>query len=174
MPGKKVSSENSSNGSSGLKGSDGSNGSNLNWDFPNSMNECLYFTNRETPELGRILAWVRRRECPKCHKGLMGKPIDSKTGRPKVRSTEYVCPKCGNTEEKLAHEEGCVVQIEYTCTCGHSGKTTSEYKRKSWNGVPSYVFSCDGCGKKIGITKKMKAIKGKKPSPMELDDDDDE
>lgn len=146
--------------------------SSLNWDFPSSMDLCIYFTNRETPEVGKIVAWVRRKECEKCHNGFMGKPIDPKTKRPKIRATEYVCPKCGFSVEKLEYESNCIVQIEYTCTCGYSGRATTEYKRKSWNGVPSYVFVCESCGKKIGITKKMKSIKKGKQT-VDLDDDDD-
>jgi hypothetical protein len=147
----------------------------LNWNFPSSMKECLYFTNRDDAETGKAVAWVYRVDCPKCKKAKMGKPVDPKKGTAKIRSTEYVCPSCGFTESKEEHEPRCAVQIEYTCTCGHSGKAATEYKRKSWNGVPSYVFTCDGCGKKIGITKKMKAVKkkGKASSAVELDDDDD-
>ncbi|MBN2880553.1 hypothetical protein JXM83_00730 [Candidatus Woesearchaeota archaeon] len=128
---------------------------------PNSMDECLYFTNRDDPSVGQIRAWVLRLDCPKCKKGKMGKPVDSKTGRPKIRATEYVCSDCGYTEEKLEHEAKCTVMIDYTCTCGHHGTATTEYKRKSWNGIPSYVFVCGGCGNKIGITKKMKGAKKK-------------
>ena len=133
----------------------------MEWKEPNSMKECLYLTKRETPEIGRIRAWVLRLECPKCHEATMGKPIDPKTKKSKIRSKEYVCPACGYTEEKLEHEAKCEVMIDYTCTCGFSGKTTTPYKRKQWNGVDSYVFVCDGCGKKIGITKKMKIPKRK-------------
>jgi len=92
----------------------------------------------------------------------MGKPIDKKTGKPKIRSTEYECPECGYTEEKLEHEAKCTVMIDYEHTCGHKGHATTEYKRKSWMGVPSYIYVCDGCGAKLGITKKMKGIKKKK------------
>jgi len=60
---------------------------------PKSMDECVYFTNRLLGN-GKIRAWVFREQCPKCGKGLMGKPRDPKTGRAKIRSEEYVCPSC--------------------------------------------------------------------------------
>ena len=40
---------------------------------PNSVEECVYFTNRII-DSGRAIAWVFRKECPKCKKGIMGKP----------------------------------------------------------------------------------------------------
>jgi len=126
---------------------------------PESMEEVVYFTNRTLDPNGRIRAWVFKIDCPKCQKAKMGKPVEK--GKVKIRAKEYVCPECGHTEEKGEHEEKLTVSVVYTCPfCGHSGETTTPYKRKSWNGVPSYIFVCDGCGKKIGITKKMK--KGKK------------
>jgi len=126
---------------------------------PESMEEVVYFTNRTLDPNGRIRAWVFKIDCPKCQKAKMGKPVEK--GKVKIRAKEYVCPECGHTEEKAEHEEKLTVSVVYTCPfCGHSGETTTPYKRKSWNGVPSYIFVCDGCGKKIGITKKMK--KGKK------------
>ena len=39
---------------------------------PGSAEECVYFTNRTIGD-GRAMAWVFRKECPKC-KGIMGKP----------------------------------------------------------------------------------------------------
>ncbi len=41
---------------------------------PDSMEECLYFTNRSIGN-GNAIAWVYRKECPKCKKGRLGKPI---------------------------------------------------------------------------------------------------
>lgn len=134
----------------------------MEWKEPNSMDECLYFTNRDDEKVGRIMAWVFRVDCPKCKEAKMGKPIDSKTGKPKIRAKEYVCPNCGFIEEKEEHEKRCTVMIDYEHTCGHKGKATTEYKRKTWQGVPSYVFVCEGCGEKVGITKKMKSAKKKK------------
>ena len=122
------------------------------------MDECLYFTNRQVGNQ-KIIAWVCKVECPKCHKAKMGKPVVG--GKVKIRAKEYLCPNCGYTEEKQEHEESSTVNIQYTCECGHSGEATTPNKRKTFEGVPSYVFVCEGCGKKIGITKKMKKSKKK-------------
>jgi len=125
---------------------------------PESMDECIYFTNRTLENDGRVRAWVYKVDCPKCGKAKMGKPVEK--GKVKIRATEYVCPECGHSEEKTEHEEKLTVEIIYKCPyCGHEGEATTIYKRKSFNGVPSYVFACDSCGKKIGITKKMKKPK---------------
>ena len=128
---------------------------------PTSMDDLVYFTNRVHDIDGgkaKIKAWVYRKECPSCGKAKMGKPVNK--GKVKVRSPEYVCPECGYTEEKKEHEDTLTVEVQYTCPyCGHSGEATTPYTRKTWNGVKAYVFVCDSCGKKIGITKKMKAPK---------------
>ena len=127
---------------------------------PESMDECIYFTNRLNPDGTYIRAWTYKKECPKCKKATMGKPV--KDGKVKVRAKEYVCPECGYTEEKKEHEATLQVEIKYKCPeCGKEGETTTEYKRKTWKGVPAYVFKCVDCGEKIGITKKMKAPKKK-------------
>ncbi|HLC65243.1 MAG TPA: hypothetical protein VJI46_03920 [Candidatus Nanoarchaeia archaeon] len=126
--------------------------------FPNSMNECIYFTNR-TIGSGKAVAWVYRKPCPKCKKATMGKPVEK--GKKKIRALEYVCPGCGYTEEKSGHEDSLTMEIQYTCPhCSKSGEATTEYKRKSFNGIQAYVFSCIFCSQKIGITKKMKEKKG--------------
>jgi predicted RNA-binding Zn-ribbon protein involved in translation (DUF1610 family) len=126
---------------------------------PESMDSILYFTNRTLDNNGRAMAWVYKADCPKCGRAKMGKPAED--GKVKIRAKEYVCPECGHTEEKAEHEQKLTLEIKYTCPyCGFSGETTTEYKRKSFEGVPSYVFTCGKCGKKIAITKKMK--KGKK------------
>jgi predicted RNA-binding Zn-ribbon protein involved in translation (DUF1610 family) len=125
---------------------------------PESMEDLVYFTNR-TIDNGKIKAWVYRKECPKCHKAKMGKPVEK--GKVKTRAKEYVCPECGFTEDKKTHEDTLIVEAKYTCPyCGNEGEATTEYKRKSFEGVQAYVFECGKCGKKIGITKKMK--EGKK------------
>tara|TARA_Y100000034_G_scaffold127564_1_gene180519 strand:- start:232 stop:636 length:405 start_codon:yes stop_codon:yes gene_type:complete len=130
--------------------------------IPNSMNECLYFTNRSIGEKGHILAWVYRKECPQCHKAKMGKPIDAKTGKVKSRSLEYVCPACGYKEEKTVHEESCEVQAQYTCPeCGKEGEGVTQYKRKSYQGAKAYIVECEHCQAKIPITKKLKELKKK-------------
>ena len=72
--------------------------------FPDSMDECIYFTRRKDDD-SYIIAWVFKKQCPKCKKGPMAKPKAPKTGRPKIRAAEYVCDKCGYSEEKKVHEE---------------------------------------------------------------------
>ncbi len=125
---------------------------------PESMDQLLYFTNR-TVDKGKIRAWVYKKTCPECGKAKMGKPVEK--GKVKIRAKEYVCPECGYSEEKAGHEETLEMEIIYTCPhCENQGEATIQYKRKTYKGIPSYVFECDACHKKIGITKKMK--KGKK------------
>jgi len=129
--------------------------------FPESTEECLYFTRR-SDDKSKIIAWVCKRTCPKCGKGIMGKPKDPKTGKAKIRAKEYVCDKCGYTEEKVAHEESLTMNVQYKCPhCSHEGEATTLYKKKTVDGIPSYIFTCEKCGKKIAITKKMKE-KGQK------------
>ena len=131
--------------------------------IPESMDECLYFTNRTLGEEGHAKAWVYKVNCPKCGKAKMGKPLNEKTGRPKIRAKEYVCPECGHTEEKVEHEEKLNMQIIYTCQfCGHEGEIEVLFKRKTFQGAKSVIFECAGCGQKIGITKKLKDLKKKK------------
>jgi predicted RNA-binding Zn-ribbon protein involved in translation (DUF1610 family) len=130
--------------------------------MPNSMDECLYFTNRTLGD-GWIKAWVYKKECPKCGKEVMGKPVDEKTGKVKIRAKEYVCPECGHTETKKDHEEALDLEIMYKCPfCGHEGEATTKYKRRTYKGVKAFVFKCGKCNEKIGITKKMKEPKKKK------------
>ncbi|MBD3309733.1 hypothetical protein GF351_00790 [Candidatus Woesearchaeota archaeon] len=132
-------------------------------DMPKSMDECIYFTNRKVEDTGKVIAWVTKPECPECGKGRMGKPVDEKTGKVKVRADYYVCPECGHEEKKADIEPTLSLEADYTCPyCGNKGHTTTEYKRKSFQGVKAYVFKCEKCGKKIPITKKLKEIKKKK------------
>ncbi|USN45519.1 MAG: hypothetical protein H6502_00070 [Candidatus Woesearchaeota archaeon] len=132
-------------------------------DMPESMDACLYFTRRVFDPKGKLIAWARKQTCPKCKKGLMGKPRDDKTGRAKIRSTEYVCAACGFTESKEEHEPKCTVEVMYTCpSCEHKGEETLPYKRKKFKGVDAFIFECASCKEKIAITKKMKAPKVKK------------
>lgn len=141
---------------------------------PKSMQECIYFTNRSSGA-GSIKAWVYRKPCPKCKKATMGKPVDK--GKVKIRATEYVCPSCGFTEDKKAHEESLTLEAKFTCpSCKKEGEGTTQYKRKSFQGVPSYVVSCPHCAAKIPITKKLKDPKGpkKKGAAAEEDMDDDD
>ena len=140
---------------------------------PASMNECVYFTRRTTGDRGRIMAWARRIDCGKCGKAKMGKPVDG--GKVKIRSQEYKCPSCGHTESKEEHDPKLTLEVIYTCPhCGKSGEAKIEYRRKSFEGVPAYVFECSSCSRKIGITKKMKAAKKgrEKDNAAEEADDD--
>lgn len=126
---------------------------------PESMEECLYFTNRPVGK-GNILAWVYRRKCPKCGKAQMGKPVEK--GKVKTRATYYECPICKHKEEKTEHEESLTLEAQYVCPkCGKEGESTGEYKRKNFRGVLSYIVVCTHCGEKIPVTKKLKDIKEK-------------
>ena len=130
---------------------------------PSSVEECVYFTNRVF-DSGRAIAWVFRKQCPKCKKGFMGKP-QKKMGIDK-KADHYVCYSCGYEESNEQVENSLMLNVEYTCPhCGHEGETTTEYKRKTFEGVPSYVFECQKCHKKIGLTKKLK--EGKKKAKEE-------
>lgn len=138
---------------------------------PNSMEECVYFTNRAIGS-GMAMAWVFRKQCQKCDKGAMGKP-QKKGGKTDKKAAYYVCNSCGYQESNADVENNLVLNVEYKCPyCGNEGETTSEYKRKSFEGVPSYVFECGKCHKKIGLTKKLKDTKKKKNSEEERDVDE--
>ncbi len=127
---------------------------------PTSMEECLYFTNR-TIDSGRAMAWVFRKECPRCRKGFMSKP-QKKGGKVDKKADYYVCNSCGYQESNEQFENGLVLNVEYKCPyCGFEGETNTEYKRKIFEGAPSYVFECQKCKKRIGLTKKMKEKKKK-------------
>jgi len=126
---------------------------------PESTSECLYFTRRELDNNGFIMAWVFKKKCPKCNKTIMGKPVEK--GKVKIRAKEYICPNCNFTEQKDEHESSLMVNVIYTCPyCGNKGEATTIFKRKNLDGIPSYIFECDKCKKKIGITKKLKEKKG--------------
>ena len=116
------------------------------------MDECLYFTNR-----GDILAWVYRKDCPKCKKAKMGKPVVN--GKVKNRADIYECPACKYMEEKIAHEDNLMLEATYTCPkCQKSGESTGQYKRKAYKGVSSYIVTCQHCGEVIPLTKKLKRL----------------
>jgi predicted RNA-binding Zn-ribbon protein involved in translation (DUF1610 family) len=117
--------------------------------------------NRILDNEGFAVAWVYRKPCPKC-KGRLGKPI-KKDGKPDKKSPNYECPECKYQEPNEETESSLRVEVEYKCPdCGNEGLAATEYKRKTFEGVPSYVFECENCSKKIGITKKMKKSKKKK------------
>ena len=121
------------------------------------MDECIYFTNRSIGD-GQITAWVYRKDCPKCKKAKMGKPVVK--GKVKTRAEEYECPACGYKEGKTEHEESLTLETKYTCpNCGKDGESTGQYKRKNYKGVQSYVVTCQHCQEVIPVTKKLKAIK---------------
>jgi len=133
---------------------------------PTSMEDCVYFTRRVIGN-GKIAAWVFKEKCKKCGKGMMGKPRDPKTGRPKIRSEEYVCSECDNTEGKKEYEEKLTCNIKYSCPyCGFSGEIQIPFIRKKVSrikeetgkreSVDSLRFQCEKCKKNIDITKKMK------------------
>ena len=118
--------------------------------LPQSMVECLYFTNREY-----VLAWVYRKECPKCHKAKMGKPVVK--GKVKTRAKEYVCPSCSYREELTAHEESLMLEAQYTCpSCKKKGESTAPYQRKVYKGILSFIVECQHCHAKIPLSKKLK------------------
>lgn len=132
------------------------------------MDDLIYFTRRAIGS-GKVMAWVHKKQCPKCHKAKMGKPVEG--GKVKIRAKEYTCPECGFTEEKQVHEESLNLEAAYTCPhCGKEGESTAQYKRKTFEGVPAYIIACQHCGGKIGLTKKMKA--GKKGKSEEAADDE--
>ncbi|MBW2972658.1 hypothetical protein KY359_06490 [Candidatus Woesearchaeota archaeon] len=120
------------------------------------MDELIYFTQRAVGK-GNVRAWAYKGPCPKCGKGRMGKPVDEKTGKVKIRAKEYVCPECGYTVEKKAYEDTLTCEIKYTCPeCGNTGDAEAPFKRKKFQGMDAVVFQCGKCKAKIPITKKMK------------------
>jgi len=127
---------------------------------PENMDELIYFTRRAVGN-GKIVCWVSKEKCPKCHKELMGKPKDEK-GKTKIRAKEYVCPACGYTVEKKEYEETLTASVKYTCSsCKYQGEIQIPFKRKSTQGVQTLRFPCEKCGANIDITKKMKEPKKK-------------
>jgi hypothetical protein len=140
--------------------------------FPNSMEEVVYFTNRSIGDKGNAKAWAFKLTCPKCMKGVMGKPVEK--GKVKIRATEYICPLCKYTEQKAEHEAKLTLSVAYTCPkCENKGEIEIPFKRKSFDGVPAFVFQCAKCNEKIGVTKKMKAPKKKGAAAVEEADDDE-
>ena len=124
---------------------------------PKSMDECVYFTNR-TIGNGKATAWVFREMCPKCHKALMGKPRDDKTGKVQIRAKEYVCPDCGFRMEKGEFEDTLTANVSYVCPqCTNKGEAQVPFKRKKIEGIDTLRVKCSKCQGNIDITKKMKA-----------------
>lgn len=130
-------------------------------ELPENMEKLVYFTRRKIND-GLTIAWVEKQPCPKCGKGLMAKPKDPKTGKPKIRSTTYECEACGNEAEKAEYEPTLKANIMYTCPhCKKKGEQTIPFKRKTIAGVSTLRAVCDYCGGNIDITKKMKEPKKK-------------
>lgn len=133
--------------------------------LPESMEELVYFTRRKLTEEneGKIVCWVEKKTCPKCKKELMSKPKDPKTGRPKIRSKEYICPACNYVEEKAEHEASLSAKAIYTCPhCKKEGEATAPFKRRTIKGVSTLRLTCEHCGGNLDVTKKMKEPKKKK------------
>lgn len=130
---------------------------------PESMDECIYFTQRSLHDgKGEIMAWVFRQHCPKCGKAKMGKPRDSR-GKVKLRAMEYACPACGHKIEKQAYEDSLFAFADYKCPhCGSSGEAKASFKRKNIDGVQTLRFTCSTCSGNLDVIKKMK--EKKKPS----------
>ena len=134
---------------------------------PQSMDECVYFTNRLLDNEGYIRTWVFRELCQKCQKSLMGKPKDKKTGRAKIRAEEYECPSCGHKENKEEYEDKLTANIKYKCPyCKNEDDVQVSFKRKKVQRfneekqkketVEALTFDCSKCKKRIEVTKKMK------------------
>lgn len=141
---------------------------------PKSMEECVYFTNRAIGEnlTGMVKCWVFREKCPKCNKGMMGKPIVD--GKIKIRANEYICPICGYSEDKRSYEEKLTANVDYICPeCKYHGQKQLPFKRKTIAGVKTLRFNCEKCNSIIDITKKMKTIKKKGKKSDDAEDYDD-
>ena len=140
---------------------------------PESMEELIYYTYRAVGE-GEAKCWVFREKCPKCKKGMMGKPrVD---GKVKIRAKEYVCPECGFSMGNKEYEDTLTANVEYTCpACKKTGETSVPFKRKNIEGVLTLRVLCQHCSANIDITKKMKEKKkGKKKAAPGIEDCDGE
>src|SRR3989338_10429224 len=132
--------------------------------LPKSTNECVYFTNRNTAK-GKLKCWVPKEICPKCKKGLMAKPRDPKTGKPKIRATVYECPDCKHSVPVQAYEDTLTANIIYTCPkCSNNSEIKIPFKRKKVKmfdeelqketTADALQFQCSKCSEKINVTKK--------------------
>ena len=129
------------------------------------MDECVYVTKRRESDTF-VRVWVFKEKCPECGKGVMGKPRNEKTGKPKIRAKEYVCPGCGYTVEKEKYEDTLTACIKYECKCGNKGSVEIPFKRKRVMrfdeekqkkvAVQALVFNCSKCDHQFLVTKKMK------------------
>lgn len=132
-----------------------------------SMNEYVYLTNRFLGKEGYAKCWVFKKLCSKCGKGLMGKPKNPKTGKPKIRADIYECPECKYYIDEKEYEETLEANIKYKCPyCSNESELQIPFKRKKVRRindetgkketVDALVFNCSKCLKRIEITKKMK------------------
>ena len=130
--------------------------------FPESMEDLVYMTNRSLDNDGKIAVWVYRQDCPECGKAKMTKPKDPKTGKYKIRAKEYVCSECNHSVEKDEYEPTLEAQADLTCpNCKKHSEVILPFKRKKTYGVNTLPVPCPDCGHVIQVTKKMKAIKKK-------------
>ena len=123
---------------------------------PEDMEQLVYFTRRTLGDKGKVMAWVYRKECPKCKKGVMGKPLKP-NGTPKIRADEYECPKCNYNVQKKEYEETLELEATYVCPhCKKDGEASVPFKRKKIEGVDTIRLTCTHCKGNIDVTKKMK------------------
>ncbi|MEW6063204.1 MAG: hypothetical protein AB1571_02425 [Nanoarchaeota archaeon] len=133
---------------------------------PESMDECIYFTNRTTRD-GSVKCWVFKEKCLKCGNGLMSKPVEK--GKVKIRAKEYLCPECKYTVPAKEYEESLTANIKYKCPyCRYEGETQIPFKRKKVQihdeeeqkkkKIDALKFQCAKCGKDIYITKKLREV----------------
>jgi len=133
---------------------------------PKSMTECVYFTNRIVGN-GKLKAWVFREMCTQCKKGLMGKPVNPKTKKPKRTAKEYVCPECKFTVPEKEYENQLKLNVKYTCpSCNAQDEIQVPYLRKrilrfdeekkKKVAIESVRFQCSKCSGNIDVTKKLK------------------
>lgn len=148
----------------------------MDYKFPDSMDELIYFTNRSLDSSkGFVKAWAYKVKCPKCGKSLLSKPVDPKTKRFKIRSSYYECPSCKYTIEKVDLEPSLSLEVVYKCPkCSNQSYVKMPFKRKSYQGAKAFVFDCDKCGYTIAITQKMKSLKNKKGKTVKVLDEDDD
>ena len=118
---------------------------------PESMDELVYYTRRDIGK-GEATAWVYREKCPKCGKGVVGKPKGEK-GKIMIRAKKYVCPECSFEKEKKEYEEMLTASIEYTCPeCKHTAYAEQPWKRP-------FSINCEKCKLKITVPKMKDAAK---------------
>jgi len=135
---------------------------------PKSMSELVYYTRR-ADEQNKSELWVFRGPCPKCGKGLMGKPVNPKTGKVMSRADEYVCHDCNYTIGAEEYRDTLDANISYTCKCGHSGGIKVPFKRNKVSILNpktgkkkrkmALVFNCSKCNSEIIIVSDVRGAK---------------